>query len=377
LASQIDLYTTYWSGYIQSLYNTRARRVTGMFTLNNVDLQNFSFDDVVFLDGAYYRPEKISDAKIGETGPVKVQLIKLIDYVPLGQSEDALNYTVTPAGPSCFNGDDGQITIVFSSPVTYPVTWSSSSGDTGTFNISPGLIQNQTPGTYTITLTDAQGRTDDVQVVVPQSAAAELTTTATVTDPSDCYTSDGAVTITPSGGTGPYTILWTDGSTQFQRTGLASANYTFTVTDSLGCETASTTVLVSCQVVIPPGDISYIREYNVAGICQGETRPDDVDVVVIRVNSGESPAEASDGFYTYDGDWASLQSQYGTTPGTIVQMLQNFTCNNNTDWYYHPTSLAISMDRPLECLCDSNVSGVFVSLNQTISTNPYIFVATP
>ena len=378
LITQNSLYTEYWSNYINSLYDKNARRITAYFTLNNVDLQTFSFDDVIFVDGVYYRPEKINDAQIGVTGPVKVQLIKLLDYVATPVSDAALNFTATPAGPSCFNGNDGQITYLFTAPLpAFPVSWSSSSGDTGTFNINPGLISNQTPGTYAITITDATGRTSTDTIVVPQSSAALLTTTANVTNPSDCYTSDGAVTITASGGTGPYTILWSDGSTQFTRTGLASATYSFTVTDNNGCTTALTSVLVSCQVVIPPGDISYIREYNVGGLCQGETQGSDTDIVVIRVNSGNTPAEPTDGFYTYDGDWASLQSQYGTAQGTIVQMLQNTQCSNNTDWYYDATSFFDSAEYPLLCLCDGSFQNPFLTQIQTIGTNPYIFVATP
>ena len=374
LSTQFDLYTTYWSGYIQSLYNSTARRVTAYFTLNNVDLQTFSFDDVIFVDGTYYRPEKINDAQIGITGPVKVQLIKLIDYIPAQVVDAGLTFTVTEAGPSCFNGSDGQATFVFSTPVTFPVSWSSTSGDSGTFNINPGLIDNQTPGTYTITMTDNAGRTDTTQITVPQSTASALTAIAAVTDPSDCYTSDGAVTISGVGGTAPYTIAWTDStSTSFTRTGLASANYTFTLTDSLGCQTAATTVLVSCQVVIPQQDISSITEWVTGGVCQGESQADTTDLVVIHVDSGESPALATDGFYVYDGDWASLQSQYGTSSGTLVPMDQDNTCGA-TEWYYDATSIYDALDRPfLYCYCLA--SSPFYTQTQTISTNPYIFVA--
>ena len=373
LATAQDLYTTYWSGYIQSLYNSRARRVTGYFTLNNVDLQNFSFDDIVFLDGAYYRPERINDAQIGVTGPVKVQLIKLIDYKPLGQADDALSYTTIIDGPSCFNGSDGSITYVFGTPVSFPVSWSSTSGDSGTFNINPGLIQNQTPGTYTITVTDSQGRTDSQQFTVPQSSASALAVTNTITEPSDCYTSDGELTVTASGGTAPYTILFSNGSTSFTQTGLPSANLTYTVTDNVGC-TIDGEALVSCQVVIPPGDISYIREYNVGGVCQGETQADDIDVVVIRVNSGNS--EPTDGWYCFDGDWASLQSIYGTAQGTLVPMDQDNTCVNSggNDWFYSATSLGDAIREPFDgCFCP-NTNG-FESFIQTIGTNPYVFVA--
>ena len=74
-----SMYDLYWSGYINSLYNKNARRVTGTFILNNVDLQDFSFDDIIYVNGVYYRPEKILDVQIGEPSPTKVQLIKLVD----------------------------------------------------------------------------------------------------------------------------------------------------------------------------------------------------------------------------------------------------------------------------------------------------------
>lgn len=78
-----SLYQVYWSSYIGSLYARFARRLTAYFILNNTDLQTFSFDDVIFVNGVYYRPEKIYDVQIGERKPVKVDLIKLNDYIPV------------------------------------------------------------------------------------------------------------------------------------------------------------------------------------------------------------------------------------------------------------------------------------------------------
>ena len=207
---------------------------------------------------------------------------------------------------------------------------------------------------------------------MPQSSATELSTTANITNPTTCTTSDGAVTITPVGGTAGYTILWTDGSTSFTRTSLASANYTFTVTDFNGCTTTST-VLVSCEVVIPNGDIAFIREYTVGGLCQGESQGDDIDVVVIHVNSGNSPAEPTDGYYVFDGDYAMLQSVYGTGNGTIIAMDQINTCNQS-DWYYDATSLGDAIRIPFDnCFCPN--TNPFEFFNGTITSWPYTFVA--
>ena len=76
----VSLYNEYWTSYVSSLYNRNARRVTGTFILDDQDLRTFSFDDVIFLNGHYYQPEKITDASVGKPDKVKVQLIKLLNY---------------------------------------------------------------------------------------------------------------------------------------------------------------------------------------------------------------------------------------------------------------------------------------------------------
>lgn len=75
-----SLYEAFWSNYIASLYNKFSRRLTGTFILDHLDLVDLTFDDIIFVDGTYYRPEKIIDAPVGEKGPVKVQLIKLNNF---------------------------------------------------------------------------------------------------------------------------------------------------------------------------------------------------------------------------------------------------------------------------------------------------------
>ena len=79
------LFDRYWSDYISSLYNKFSRRLTGHFVLDAVDLIEFSFDDIIFVDGTYYRPEKILDAPVGLEDKVKVQLIKLNNFKPSDQ----------------------------------------------------------------------------------------------------------------------------------------------------------------------------------------------------------------------------------------------------------------------------------------------------
>jgi hypothetical protein len=74
-----SVYTTYWSNYINSLYDKWARRVTAYFILNSQDLLEFSFDDVIFVKDTYYYVEKIYDVPLGDKASVKVDLIKLLN----------------------------------------------------------------------------------------------------------------------------------------------------------------------------------------------------------------------------------------------------------------------------------------------------------
>ena len=77
-----DVYTEYWSDFVDSQYSPYARRFTGRFVLDHYIIEDFQFSDVIFVKNAYYRVLKIKDLPIGEEASVQVELLKLLDYVP-------------------------------------------------------------------------------------------------------------------------------------------------------------------------------------------------------------------------------------------------------------------------------------------------------
>jgi len=256
------LFEVFWARYISSLYNKFSRRVTAYFTLNNVDLQTLTFDDVIFLDGKYYRPEKIIDAQIGQRTAVKVQLINILDQRPVWRPEPLTGFSVIVSDGLCAGeGGSIQVTTDGTPPFTWSYVGSNGSGNTGTFNAPVGqapyifTINNVPLGTGVLQVVDNFGRTAEVSYTISASSATVVEATHTVTDATDCGIDgspcNGAITVTPSGGSGTgYTITWADGGTGLTRTGLCPGTYMYYITDSLGCQSQTYTATISCVTVV-------------------------------------------------------------------------------------------------------------------------------
>lgn len=125
----------------------------------------------------------------------------------------------------CFGAADGSIvTNVAGGTPGYSYTWST--GAT-TANLT-GL----TPGTYSVTVTDAHSCRINSTYSITQPSTA-LTLTATKTN-ANCYGGTGTITTVVSGGVAPYSYLWSNGATTANITAVAGT-YSVTVTDANGC----------------------------------------------------------------------------------------------------------------------------------------------
>ena len=103
-------------------------------------------------------------------------------------------------------------------------------------------LSNLCAGSYTLTITDANGcvNNDPVSIVDP----ALLTATSTSTDPTCNNQCNGTAMVNPSGGTGAYTYSWAPGGATTQSvTGLCAGSYTCTITDANGCITTQTVTI--------------------------------------------------------------------------------------------------------------------------------------
>jgi gliding motility-associated-like protein len=88
-------------------------------------------------------------------------------------------------------------------------------------------------GIYSVTVTDAFSCTKNVffQITEPD----EILNNATVTDIQCSSSNTGSVNTSVTGGTPPYSYLWSNGATTSSITGLAAGVYTLTLTDANGC----------------------------------------------------------------------------------------------------------------------------------------------
>lgn len=126
-----------------------------------------------------------------------------------------------------------------------PVALTPSGTQGGTFS-GPGVSGSTFdpsmagPGEHTITYSVSAQQGAAMEAAQAESALVVTVVGATLSlssTPATCTTNDGSATVTPSGGTPPFTSLWSNGVTSATNANLAAGSYSVTVTDAAGCTT--------------------------------------------------------------------------------------------------------------------------------------------
>lgn len=188
-----------------------------------------------------------------------------------------------------------QSVITFNTPVIQPQSCTqlgsitvSASGGSGTYTFnwsnteSGATIDSLAGGTYNVTATDANGCSITASYVVPNTAGTLVIANATVTDATCAGGNNGSITLTVSGGTTPYSYLWSTTDTTAAITGLTALTYTVTITDANGCSLTAT--------------------YDVDNGTPLSVTVDATDLICAGTNSGTATATATGGTggpYTY------------------------------------------------------------------------------
>jgi gliding motility-associated-like protein len=127
---------------------------------------------------------------------------------------------------SCNGGSDGSIDLTVSGPNSpFTFLWSN--------NETTEDITNLAAGNYAVTIFDALGDSLNLSFVV--SEPLPITILSSINSVACFGVSDGAISLTVSGGTGPYSFQWSNGESSSALSNLSAGSYTVTITDSLNC----------------------------------------------------------------------------------------------------------------------------------------------
>jgi len=148
---------------------------------------------------------------------------------------DSLDLIVEPVNPLCKRGDDGSIDLtVFGGIPPYQFSWSNGA--------TTEDISNIPAGTYTVTVTDEIGLSLSIDVKLDDPSGTDWETTKQ--DVACFAIPTGQIEVDTLGGNGPFTILWEDGDTEFEKDSLAIGSYPFEILDRHNCVIHDTVVIL-------------------------------------------------------------------------------------------------------------------------------------
>jgi hypothetical protein len=241
---------------------------------------------------------------------------------------------------SCFGGSNGAASVNAatggSAPYTYNWTPGNPTGD-GTTSVT-GL----TAQVYTCTVTDANGCSAFQTFNITQPASALATSTA-VTNVLCFGNPTGAGTVTTSGGTSPYTYLWSGAQTTSVITGQTSGVRTVTVTDANGC-----TSVKSVNISQPASALATSTAVTNV-LCNGNT-------------TGAATITVTGGTASYSYLWST-----GATTSVIISQASGTKSYTITDAngcnatgnviISQPTSALVTATAVTNILCNGNATG--------------------
>jgi hypothetical protein len=255
----------------------------------------------------------------------------------------------TVSNVTCFNGSDGLIDLsVSGGSEPYSYFWNVF------FNGQDlNLVE---AGQYFVTVTDGNNCTKELDFIV--SEPQQMSITSVLSHVSCFGGSNGMVNITPAGGTGPYTYLWSDGSVNEDLQNKPIGSYYVTVTDSHGC-----TKTGGPYILTQPTDLD-VTETVTQISCNGAH-----DASISISVSGGTP-----GYYYTWNDWATIPTRLNLSPGQYtVTVTDSKGCEDVTVvLIYQPFALAVQEDITHNT-CFGNENGQII-VTTTGGVGPYQYL---
>jgi gliding motility-associated-like protein len=154
---------------------------------------------------------------------------------------------------SCHGANDAHIRLnLVGGQAPLKLEWSDGS--------TAGIERNNLgPGKYKVKITDAKLCFIEETFVVVDPF--ELQIRGVVSNPLDCKKANtGVIDLVVTGGTAPYTYVWSNGARTEDLSQLTPDNYTVTVTDSRGCKKSDTFIITRFEQLTPT--IEILTDFN-------------------------------------------------------------------------------------------------------------------
>lgn len=169
-------------------------------------------------------------------------------------------------------------------------------------------------GPYSVTVSDPKGCSDTASAVITQPGTLTANITNTVDVSCNGY-SDGSISVDVTGGTQPYTYIWTNGSTDEDLVNLPAGFYQLSVTDAQNCQ-----VLGANTAILEPGPIATVLNGANPG-CPGATNGS----INLLVNGGTPP-------YTFNwSNGAQTQNLSNVASGSYAVIVTDFNGCSKSD----------------------------------------------
>lgn len=296
---------------------------------------------------------------------------KIVSGIELTEPASALSIgSVAHTDVNCFGASTGTITVTASGG-TFGYSFTLSPG--GATN-NTGIFNNLSAGDYTVAIADAKGcgvTTGTISIMQPSLA---LTAgSPSVTDVACFGNSTGAISVSASGGTSPYTYAISPGTatnSDGSFSGLNAGAYTVTIMDSKGCTTSVNNIVVNQPSAALTNSIQSSVNIN----CYGD-------------NSGSITAVAGGGTFPYAYEiFAGTTSLGSNTSGIFSNLAAGSYTITATDAKGCSKDAGVTLTQPSSALsagstgqtninCYGNATGA-VSMAATGGTPNYTYVIT-
>ncbi len=260
----------------------------------------------------------------------------------------ALTLTTSSTPANCFGSSTGTVTASGSNGTPpYSYLWPALGASTSS------IVTNAPAGTYSVTLTDANGCTITQSVTVTQPTSLTLTSTLTA---ATCGNANGSASVTASGGTPAYSYTWDTGSTGSVLSAVSAGVYSVTVTDFKGCVLTNTVNITNI-----PGPTAINGTSSLAGCGLSNA-----SYTITGVTGGTAP-------YTYSVNGVSTTTlTNGLSAGTHTVSVTDvngcfFTTTFNVGTTAGPTSASVTTSN---ASCGS-ANGTATVVSVTGGTSPY------